>query len=315
MLNPLISCGDIIWSEAFMIKINDIVGRKSYDCDIYFRVIDIWEQASGKIAVLFGEDIRLEADAPLSDLKLIGEDERAMRNRYTNTMVDQSNHLITQEFERLRHKKEFEVTEGYRQPIDYFQIPGKVLHLDGDPKYLEKCLSLYKRIGIPVHGEHCKEREMPERVGELLDLYRPDILVITGHDSYSKSKGTISDINAYRHSKDFVLTVKEARKKIHHLDHLVIFAGACQSHFESLIVAGANFASSPSRVNIHALDPVYIVGKISLTPFMDHVNVWEVLRNTLTGEKGLGGVESKGVLRIGMPYHTNEAKEESEAEK
>ncbi len=298
-----------------MIKINDIVGRKSYDCDIYFRVIDIWEQEGGKTAILFGEDIRLEADAPLSDLQLIGEDERVMRYRYTNTMVDQSNHLITQEFERLRHKKEYEATDGYRQPTGYFQVPGKVLHLDGDPSYLEKCLSLYKRIGIPVHGEHCKEREMPERVGELLDLYRPDILVITGHDSYSKSKGAISDINAYRHSKDFVLTVKEARKKIHHLDHLVIFAGACQSHFESLIVAGANFASSPSRVNIHALDPVYIVGKISLTPFMDQVHVWEVLRNTLTGEKGLGGVESKGVLRIGMPYHTNEDKDEIDKDK
>lgn len=297
-----------------MIKINDIVGRKSYDYDIYFRVIDIREHEGGKVAILFGEDIRLEADAPLSDLKLIGEDERATRNKFTDTLVNQSNHLISQEFERLRHKKEYEATDGYRQPVGYFQIPGRVLHLDGDPVYLEKCLNLYKRIGIPVHGEHCKEREMPHRVGELLDQYRPDILVITGHDSYSKSKGEISDINAYRHSKDFVLAVKEARKKVHHLDHLVIFAGACQSHFESLIIAGANFASSPSRVNIHALDPVYIVGKISLTPFKDHVNVWEVLRNTLTGDKGLGGVESKGVLRIGMPYHTSEKKDYPDSE-
>lgn len=85
----------------------------------------------------------------------------------------------------------------------------------------------------------------------------------------------------------------------------MIFAGACQSHFESLIRAGANFASSPSRVNIHALDPVYIVAKISFTPFMDRINVWEVLRNTLTREKGLGGIETRGVLRIGMPYKTN----------
>ena len=86
------------------------------------------------------------------------------------------------------------------------------------------------------------------------------------------------------------------------LDQLVIFAGACQSHFESLIQAGANFASSPLRVNIHALDPVYIVAKICYTSFMEQVNVWDVLRNTLTGQKGLGGVETKGVLRTGMPY-------------
>ncbi len=39
---------------------------------------------------------------------------------------------------------------------------------------------------------------------------------------------------------------------------------------------------------------------------MDRINVWEVLRNTLTREKGLGGIETRGVLRIGMPYKTKE---------
>ncbi|MCY9295234.1 sporulation peptidase YabG, partial [Bacillus spizizenii] len=46
-------------------------------------------------------------------------------------------------------------------------------------------------------------------------------------------KGSIDDLNAYRHSKHFVETVQNARKKTPHLDQLVIFAGACQSHFES----------------------------------------------------------------------------------
>ncbi|KMY46168.1 peptidase [Bacillus sp. FJAT-27916] len=289
-----------------MVRINDIVGRKSYECDIYFRVIDFRTHQGRDIAVLYGEDIRLVADAPIDDLEPIGEARRAARDRSTNMLVDQSNHLLTQEFERMRHKKEYECTEGYRHQADYFQIPGKVLHLDGDPAYLKKCLELYQQIGIPVHGVHCREKEMPYKIGELLDRYRPDILVITGHDSYSKTKGTVDDIRAYRHSKDFVLTVKEARKKVHHLDQLVIFAGACQSHFESLIVAGANFASSPTRVNIHALDPVYIVAKVSYTSFMDQINVWDVVRNTLTGERGLGGVESKGALRIGLPFHPKE---------
>ena len=58
-------------------------------------------------------------------------------------------------------------------------------------------------------------------------------------------------------------------------------------------------------MNIHALDPVYIVAKISFTPFMERINVWDVLRNTLTGEKGLGGVETKGVLRTGMPFQAS----------
>ncbi|WP_455660579.1 sporulation peptidase YabG [Pradoshia sp.] len=290
-----------------MVRINDIVGRKSYECDIYFRVIDLRTQQGREIAILYGEDIRLVADAPIDDLESIGETRRAERELSTSMLVEQSNHLISQEFERMRHKKEYESTEGYQYQSDYFQIPGKVLHLDGDPMYLKKCLELYRQIGIPVHGVHCKETEMPYKIGDLLDRHRPDILVITGHDSYSKTKGTVDDIQAYRHSRDFVLTVREARKKVHHLDQLVIFAGACQSHFESLILAGANFASSPTRVNIHALDPVYIVAKVSYTSFMDQINVWDVVRNTLTGERGLGGVESKGALRIGMPFHQNEA--------
>jgi spore coat assemly protein len=204
----------------------------------------------------------------------------------------------------MKQKTEYRATGGYRTEKDFFQIPGRVLHLDGDPLYLRKCLDLYERIGVPVYGIYCDESEMSEKVGELLERFRPDILVITGHDSYSKSKGKVTDLKAYRHSKHFVQTVKEARKKVPHLDQLIIFAGACQSHFESLIRAGANFASSPARVNIHALDPVYVVSRISFTPFMETVDVWDVLRNTLTGEKGLGGVETKGVLRTGMPFRS-----------
>lgn len=199
-------------------------------------------------------------------------------------------------------KNGYQSSNGYRYSGEYFQIPGRVLHVDGDASYLRKCLDLYQKFGIPVNGVYCNEKEMPQRIGGLLDHYRPDILVVTGHDAYSKSKGPMSDINAYRHSKDFVQTVREARRKVSHLDQLIIFAGACQSHFESLIQAGANFASSPSRVNIHALDPVYIVGKVSFSPFTENIHVWDVLRNTLTGEKGLGGVETRGVLRTGLPF-------------
>ncbi len=290
-----------------MVQINDIVGRKSYECDVFFRVIDV---KSG-VAILHGEDFRLVADAPIADLEVIDKAAQTVQSQKSIAQINQSNHLISQEWERLKQKKEFEITDGYRQSNDYFHVPGRVLHLDGDRNYLEKCLLLYRKMQVPVYGVHCNEKEMPYQVGRLLDHYRPDILVITGHDAYSKSKGNIHDMGAYRHSKEFVQTVAEARKKINHLDQLVIFAGACQSHFESLIQAGANFASSPSRVNIHALDPVYVVAKISFTPFMDRINVWDVLRNTLTGEKGLGGIETKGVLRVGMPYKPGKKEEKS----
>ncbi|WP_066321892.1 sporulation peptidase YabG [Bacillus sp. FJAT-29814] len=284
------------------IKINDIVGRRSYNCDILFRVIDIQKQNGQTMAFLFGEDFRLVADAPYQDLVVLDQNERKKHSEEYRTLEEQSLKLFTQDVDLLRERQEYAATGGYSKPSKYFQIPGKVLHLDGDPSYLKKCMSLYEKIGVPVLGIHCSEKEMPEKIGGLIDYYRPDILVVTGHDAYSKAKGKITDINAYRHSKHFVQTVREARRKVPHLDQLVIFAGACQSHFESLIYAGANFASSPSRINIHALDPVYIVAKISFTPFMERINVWDVLRNTLTGEKGLGGIDTKGVLRTGMPY-------------
>ncbi|WP_064091134.1 sporulation peptidase YabG [Rossellomorea aquimaris] len=284
------------------IEINDVVGRLSYQCDILFRVIDIRMIDGQKTAILYGEDFRLIADAPFQDLKKMDPREQDYINQEFRSKEKQSLDLFRQDIELLKHKQEYKVTNAYRDEFNYFQIPGKVLHLDGDPSYLRKCLDLYEKIGVPVKGIHCNEKEMPEQIGGLIDKYRPNIIVITGHDAYSKAKGKKSDINAYRHTKYFVQAVREARKKVPHLDQLVIFAGACQSHFESLIHSGANFASSPSRVNIHALDPVYIVAKVSFTAFKDSVNVWDVIRNTITGDKGLGGLETKGVLRTGMPY-------------
>ncbi|AIM16600.1 MULTISPECIES: sporulation peptidase YabG [Neobacillus] len=285
------------------IKIMDLVGRRSYNCDLLFRVIDIQQIGGQKMVSLYGEDFRLVADAPYHDLIVINKNQRSKFREQARTLEEQSLKLFEQDVELLKERQQYEATSGYVKPNNYFQMPGKVLHLDGDPAYLKKCMDLYKKFGVPVLGIHCHEKEMPMKISSLMEYYRPDILVITGHDAYSKTKGKMSDINAYRHSKHFVQTVKEARKKVPHLDQLVIFAGACQSHFESLIHAGANFASSPSRINIHALDPVYIVAKISFTPFMERIHVWDVLRNTLTGEKGMGGIETRGMLRIGMPYN------------
>lgn len=281
------------------IKVGDLVTRKSYNQDLLFRVTEV----NNSIAILFGEDVRLIADAPISDLLVIDDKEYKTRQKKDKEKVDKSNWLFRQDYNLIRQRNEYNASSGYSHSESYFQMPGRVLHLDGDPVYLQKCRALYERLGVPTYGVHMSEKEMPERVGRLIEQMRPDILVVTGHDAYLKSKGKVSDLKAYRHSRYFAETVYEARKRVPHLDQLVIFAGACQSHFESLIKAGANFASSPTRINIHALDPVYIVAKISYTPIKEHINVWDVLRNTLTGEKGLGGVETRGLLRIGMPYN------------
>ncbi|WP_153007726.1 sporulation peptidase YabG [Bacillus coahuilensis] len=286
------------------IKLHSVVGRRSYDKDIVFRVIELKKIDGKEFAILYGEDYRLIADAPLEDLVEMDTRSVHAKAKELKNLEEQSFELFQQDKRLLLEREQHISTKGYTEHSPYFQVPGKVLHLDGDPQYLKKCLDLYEKIGVPVHGFYCNEKEMPNEIGKLLDYYRPQIVVITGHDAYSRSKGKKTDLQAYRHSAYFVQTVLEARKKFPHLDQLVIFAGACQSHFESLIHAGANFASSPTRINIHALDPVYIVSKIAYTPFKDHINVWEVVRNTLTGDKGLGGIESKGVLRTGMPYHS-----------
>lgn len=62
------------------IKKGDVVGRKSYGKDILFTVQKITKKANGEvIAILKGITIRIEADAPISDLVVI-EKERVENN-------------------------------------------------------------------------------------------------------------------------------------------------------------------------------------------------------------------------------------------
>lgn len=280
------------------ITTGELVTRKSYKHDLLFRVAAIKKDT----VILHGADIRLEADAHMDDLAIANGREIVKRQEKQKEKEEFSYRLFRQDYQLMKEKRTYQTTDGYLHEGNFFQLPAKVLHMDGDQTYLRKCISLYQRVGLQVHGVHIKEKEMPNEVGGLVERIQPDIIVITGHDSYSKSKGLKNDLHAYRHSKYFAETVREARRVNPNLDQLVIFAGACQSHFESLIRAGANFASSPLRVNIHALDPVYIAAKVAYTPFMESVSIWDALRNTLTGEKGMGGIETRGLLRTGMPY-------------
>ncbi|WP_117161603.1 sporulation peptidase YabG [Paraliobacillus sp. X-1268] len=281
---------------SFMV--GELVTRESYQHDILFRISSVSNQS----AVLHGEDIRLEADALLEDLEKVPERDIEKIKIKGKEKEDYSFRLFRQDYQLMKEKRTYESTSGYQQDSNFFQLPARVLHLDGDRLYLKKCIDLYQRMGLQVHGLYVDEKEMPNEIGRLVKKIQPDMIVITGHDAFSRNKGEKNDIRAYRHSQYFVDTVREARAIVPNVDQLVIFAGACQSHFESLIRAGANFASSPSRINIHALDPVYITAKVAYTSFMDKVSVYEALRNTLTGEKGLGGIETKGLLRTGMPY-------------
>ncbi|WP_368653547.1 sporulation peptidase YabG [Ornithinibacillus sp. 4-3] len=282
--------------------VGDFVTRKSYKHDVLFKINSI----TNDNAILHGVEMRLVADAPLEDLEKVEERDLKKKERLGKEREEFSYRLFRQDYQFMKDKRTLQSDAAYPS-LPLFRLPIKVLHVDGDVTYLKKCIDLYKRIGIQAHGIHMNEKEMPVQIRSLIRKIQPEILVVTGHDSFSSKKGTKKDLGAYRNSSYFIETVREARREIPNVDQLIIFAGACQSHFESLIRAGANFASSPARINIHALDPVYIVAKIAYTPFMEKVNVWETLKNTFTGERGMGGIETRGVHRTGMPYFWDEA--------
>jgi len=134
-----------------------------------------------------------------------------------------------------------------------------------------------------------------------LEEYKPDILVITGHDAYFKSKGSIKDLDNYQNSKNFVKAVKKAREYESSQEKLIIIAGACQSNYEELIKAGANFASSPKRVNIHALDPAIIASSISLAEKNKSIDLIPMLEKTKYKTDGMGGIITNGTMYVGFP--------------
>ena len=145
------------------------------------------------------------------------------------------------------------------------------------------------------------EEQIPFKIRELLEEYNPSILVITGHDAYYKKRGNINDLNAYKNSKNFVAAVNEARRYEKSHEKLIIIAGACQSDYEELIKAGANFASSPKRINIHALDPAIIASSMSLSDINQDINLKEIINKTKYGKEGMGGIITKGTMYRGYP--------------
>lgn len=116
---------------------------------------------------------------------------------------------------------------SYKQIINNNKIleyTGKILHLDGDKRYSEKTSKYYKKMGLNAVVKNISESKQPQYVIPLLTKHKPDILVITGHDSMIKNGRNLLDIYNYRNSKYFVNSVLNARKWQNSSDKLVIFA-------------------------------------------------------------------------------------------
>ena len=258
-----------------MFKIGDVVTRNSYNNDIIFTIIDIKDD----IAYLKGIDVRLYADSSLDDL------EKALVN-YDNNK-DRNDALKIKDMLNLDRS-------------EYFYLPGKILHIDGDKDYLKRCIDFYKDMHLEAYGVNLDEERFERDITSCLNEYKPDILVITGHDSFKKNKDKNS-LSSYQNSNNFVKATVKAREYERNQDKLIIIAGACQSFYEDLIKAGANFASSPKRINIHALDPAIIASAVALSPKNKEIDLISLLDKTHYGSDGMGGIITNGVMYVGYP--------------
>ncbi len=258
-----------------MFKIGDVVTRNSYNNDIIFTIIDIKDD----IAYLKGIDVRLYADSSLDDL------EKALVNSDNNK--DRNDALKIKDMLNLDRS-------------EYFYLPGKILHIDGDKDYLKRCIDFYKDMHLEAYGVNLDEERFERDITSCLNEYKPDILVITGHDSFKKNKDK-NNLSSYQNSNNFVKATVKAREYERNQDKLIIISGACQSFYEDLIKAGANFASSPKRINIHALDPAIIASAVALSPKNKEIDLISLLDKTHYGSDGIGGIITNGVMYVGYP--------------
>lgn len=285
-------------------KIGDIVARKSYNYDVLFRITNIHPNG---IVDLVGITVRIIADAEEYDLKLIGKQE--LENKLRNiemsrrVRLNRSYNNMYGKYNKMKYMRDTISDTGYNtyQKDKTYKKPGKVLHIDGDEEYSSKCKDLYKKFGITAYVLNIEEKEQYKQVYSLLQRIKPEILILTGHDAFMKRRNDIYNIDNYKNSKYYIQAVLEARKYEHNLDNLVIFAGACQSYYEAIISAGANFASAPKRVLIDMMDPLIVAETIAYTPVNEFVPLENIISNTREGINGIGGLQTRGQYRVGMP--------------
>ena len=151
------------------LKIGDQVTRISHEHDILFKIVGF----EGDIVFLKGVDLRLVADSYVDDLVKVldhkeNDDKSIIEKNVRDLNIDRS---------------------------QYFYLPGKILHIDGDNDYLERCMRFYDDLKVKANGITLSEVDIPYRIGELLNEFQPDIVVITGHDAYYAKKRDSKDLN------------------------------------------------------------------------------------------------------------------------
>ena len=274
------------------IKKGSIVYRKSQSKDVIFTVEKIIKKPNDKVAVLKGLIERVLTYSPLDDLEIV--DKKFAYEKFSK--LDRKINERINNFYNLKNgvdfKKNYE-NKRFQETL----ITGKILHLDGDKKYSQKSYNYYKKMGLNSVVKNIPEFRQPKLVYNLLKIYKPDILIITGHDEMISKNRNYNDLNNYRNSRYFINSVIEARKYDNEShSNLVIFAGACQSYFEGLIMAGANFASSPARILIDFLDPLIIAEKIATTEKYKYISIDDIEQELRDGKRGIDGIGASGKM-------------------
>ena len=147
------------------IKKGDAVTRNSYGNDIIFLVKRIIRLTNKKqVAILKGIDVRVEADAPIEDLRIVTKEEQINLEKKIDERIIKK--IESEKIQRENRRKEIVYT-------------GRILHLDVDKRYSEKSMMYYKKMGLNAVVRNILENKQPKAVYRLLQIYNPDILVIT----------------------------------------------------------------------------------------------------------------------------------------
>lgn len=252
-----------------MFKINDIVYIENNQNELY-KIKDI----NNSNVLLIGYNTRnlinINIDKiHLAKSEMINDEKKADEERYQK--------IITTNKTRLKRKV----------------LYGRILHIDGDKEFLDSCLKLYKELNIYAYGLNINEKEIYSKITKIYEEITPEIVVITGHDQYNGED--IKNLDNYENTSYFMKAIRNLRKIS---QNVIIIAGACASNFEALIASGANFASSPKRVNTHTYDPAVAAIKASTTPFDRKIDYNSIIKYIESGKDALGGIETYGTMKL-----------------
>ena len=179
----------------------DIVGRISYNKDVIFEITKIIKTSSNnEICILKGITERIMADSPPEDLEIM---DKRIVSKKIKSIEDKIENRIQKcikcgEYNVKRKSKMFYFINNEKRGESQNIYTGKILHLDGDRKYSDKAAKYYKSLGLEAIVKNVPENKQVVMIKALLDRYKPDILILTGHDGMIRKGTDFNNVYNYR---------------------------------------------------------------------------------------------------------------------